>query len=190
MANLKSISGYVDVWDSYDNDLNQKRWNLLLGFIRLAPEGKILDVGERNPFTEILEQHFNRKIEDTGLLNLDTEKLQGSYKTIFCFEVIEHLMNPLFFMRNCFEILEDEGRMYISTPLRRPGLLRDNETHFNEYKPKELHILFDRAEFKINRLRVVRHIPSSWLLKGIRPALRYLFFGRNIQVELSKKINR
>ncbi|MFQ5822873.1 MAG: methyltransferase domain-containing protein [bacterium] len=189
MTNLKSIPGYVDVWDNYDSDLNRKRWNLLLEFIKLSPEGKILDIGERNPFTEILEQHFKRRIENTGLLDLDTEKLQGSYKTIFCFEVIEHLMNPLFFMRNCLEILEDESKMYISTPLRKPEVLRDNETHFNEYRPKELHRLFNKAGFKINRLRIVRHIPSSWLFKGIRPALRYLFFGRNIQVELNKKFS-
>ncbi|MFQ5706465.1 MAG: methyltransferase domain-containing protein [bacterium] len=188
MSDLKSIPGYVNVWDeNYVTDLNQKRWKLLLDFIAIDPQGKVLDIGERNPFTEMLEQHFAVKIEDTGLLDLDTEKLKGRYTTIFCFEVIEHLMNPLFFMQNCHDILEDGGKMYLSTPLRNPDLFRDNEKHFKEYTPKELGELFARADFKIDRLRIVRHIPTKWLLRGIRPALRYLFFGRNLQIQISKK---
>lgn len=187
MSDVKSISGYVDVWDdNYVSDLNRNRWRLLLDFIDFDLKGRALDIGERNPFTEQLEQHFHIKIADTGLIDLDTEKLQGRYETIFCFEVLEHLMNPLFFMQNCREVLEKNGKIFLSTPLRNPNFLQDNETHFKEYRSLELRQLSERAGFHINRLHVVKHIPKSWIFRGIRPALRYLFFGRNIQVELQK----
>jgi SAM-dependent methyltransferase len=187
MSEVKNIPGYIDVWgDDYASGLNRNRWRLLLDFIDFGSNGKALDIGERNPFTEQMEQRFHIKIDDTGLLDLDTEKLQGKYNTIFCFEVLEHLMNPLFFMQNCYEVLEKQGKMFISTPLRNPDFLRDNETHFNEYRPKELQQLCARVGFHINRLHVVKHIPKRWLFKGMRPALRYLIFGRNIQVELQK----
>lgn len=187
MPDVKSIPGYIDVWGyNYASNLNRNRWRLLLDFIDFDLNGKALDIGERNPFTEQIEQRFHIKIDDTGMIDLDIVKLQGRYKTIFCFEVLEHLMNPLFFMRNCYEVLENHGRMFLSTPLKNPDFLQDNETHFKEYRPKELQKLFDRAGFHINRLQVVKHIPKSWIFKGIRPALRYFIFGRNIQIELQK----
>jgi len=187
LTDLKSIPGYVDVWDEeFVSELDHNRWKLIFDFIESVPDGAALDIGERNPFTEQLEKKFNVKINDTGLVDLDSEKLNGKYKTIFCFEVLEHLMNPLFFMKSCHEVLEENGSMFLSTPLINPDFLRDNEHHFIEYRPKEMKQLFQRSGFAVKKIRVVRHIPKAWLLTGIRPALRYLFFGRNIQVEITK----
>lgn len=71
-----------------------RRYEATMNFIGNREFGKILDIGERNPFTLRLEEKHAISVENTQG-DLDTIELKGSYNTVLCLEVIEHLMNPL-----------------------------------------------------------------------------------------------
>lgn len=91
--------------------------------------GKILDVG--------CTQNFNRFLtgDVTGLDVIRPKELPGNYKafilgdakdikhlvqnkfnTITALELIEHLPNYVQFLKDCYEILEDEGVLILSAP--------------------------------------------------------------------------
>jgi hypothetical protein len=78
--------------------LPKKRYNKTLDFLLkvLPPPAKILDLGVRNPFTEIMEQNgytvFNTKGED---LDLNPEIINDyEVDAVTSFEIFEHLLSP------------------------------------------------------------------------------------------------
>lgn len=146
--------------------------------------GKALDIGVRNPLTEVLENQYRIRIDNTNI-DLDVGRLSGKYATIFCFEVLEHLFNPLHFLMEARRVLEDDGRLFLSTPKGRPHFLWF-EHHFHEFHVRELKHLFERAGFAIVRLKYYRIRPLWRAFTGFRPFLR-LLVERKCIVELKKQ---
>lgn len=164
--------------------INNTRFKHTLSFIGDHTSKLALDIGERNPLTPLLEEKLKINIQNTNI-DLDVENLSGQYDTIFCFEIIEHLMNPLHLLieiRNC---LKGNGICYISTPICKPHFLWDPH-HFTEYDHHRLNALVNRAGFEIIRYKVVRSRPLFWYLGGIRPLIRF-FVNKTILIELRKK---
>lgn len=93
-------------------------------------------------------------------------------------------MNPLSFMLVLKELLLPEGSLYLSTPTRKPGFLRDKEHHFHKFHRNELDALLAKAGFKIVNERIINSVPWHWCFKGFRPILRYLYFNRTLLIEL------
>lgn len=161
-------------------NINKIRWEKTLKF--LQPFKNIesgLDIGDRSPLTNLLEEYFNTKFDNTEI-DLDEEGLSGNYNIITSFEVIEHLFNPLFHLKQVKKVLDENGILYLSTPLLKPEILQSPE-HFHEMTFESLNTLTKMAGFKISRFKVVRVRPFS--VKGFRMILRY-FFERIIFLEL------
>jgi 2-polyprenyl-3-methyl-5-hydroxy-6-metoxy-1,4-benzoquinol methylase len=102
-------------------------------------------------------------------------KHENLYRTVFCFEVLEHLQNPLLFLRNVKKIMRTDGVLYLSTP-NRPRWMWP-EFHFNEMSPERL----DRWILKPLGLKIVKKgfikAPFKPTLKdfiGFRPILRMI----------------
>ncbi len=63
-----------------------------------------------------------RRARDKGLnvlqgdLNRDMEYQDGSFKCIFGLSVLEHLLNPCNYLRECYRCLEKDGVLVILTP--------------------------------------------------------------------------
>ena len=80
------------------NKLPQKRYNHTIEFLQkvLPAPAKILDLGVRNPFSEIMEQHgytvYNTQGEDLDLL-YDLVK-EFDVDAVCAFEIFEHLVAP------------------------------------------------------------------------------------------------
>ena len=146
-----------------------------------------LDIGVRNPLTEILENHFSIKIENTNI-DLDMDHLTGQYDTIFCFEVLEHLFNPLHFLLEAHESLKVEGRLFLSTPKGKPHFLWFKH-HFHEFHRRELVKLIERAGFQIVRMEYKRIYPLWKGFLGFRPFLR-LLMERKCLLELQRNNRR
>lgn len=155
----------------------------ILTFIGKRDIGKALDIGVRNPVSEILEKHFQKRITNTDI-DLDVGSLSGQYDTIFCFEILEHLFNPLHFLLEAHKILKKDGRLYLSTPKGKPHFLW-TEYHFHEFHKRELINLIERAGFQIVRIEYHRVLPISKGFTGLRPFLR-MFLQRKCMVELRK----
>lgn len=153
----------------------KKRARKYLEFIDEFPE-PILDIGMRNQVTELVEEGLCSPIEGTqeSEFNFDFRTNQKTYGTVLCFEVLEHIMNPLNFMLNIHKLLPHDGVLYISTPKLFLGVLQSPH-HFTEYKIPKAEILFEYAGFRIEKRSLCVAYPLWWGTTGFRPAFRVLF---------------
>ncbi len=137
-------------------------------------QGPFLDIGTWSQATDILAQKFGEQIDSTGEtdFNFSVTAPQKSYKTIFCFEVIEHLMNPLTFMHELHNLLADDGMLALSTPTRKPAV---EKVHFTEYTKRSLYFLFAEAGFQTVKYQVGHAFPWWWHFTGVRPLYRLFF---------------
>ena len=137
------------------------------------------DLGENNPLKEMI----NLKIESLKI-DFDYKAIANKYKTIFCFEVLEHLFNPLFALESMKNALLKDGFIYLSTPCQ-PHFIWGKH-HFHEIDTGRLMWLFDRAELKIIKQGKAT-IAGKWYnhIQGVRPLIR--LFQKTRLYKLSKK---
>lgn len=159
----------------YENSFPNKRYKETLEFLEAnvpAPE-KILDLGVKNPFSEIMEDHNyevqNTKGED---LDLNTEAVQTSAsKVVTAFEIFEHLVSP-------FHVLKDISanklvatvplKLWFSSAYRSTTDKRDR--HYHEFEDWQFDWLLEKAGWKIISRKKWTN-PVNKL--GLRPILRY-----------------
>lgn len=151
-------------------------------FIR--PMGECADIGCSNAKMEYIKSKFNIDVTQVNTKDFNYDYIGVAYKnkfdTIFCFEVLEHLQNPLFFMGQLKEMLKPGGIIYLSTP-GRPKILW-TEHHFMEYKPNHLKKwILDPLELMVVRRKKIRTPHTVWFhLSGLRPFLRIFLNFTNI----------
>ena len=160
-----------------------RRYQVTLDFIGDKQMGRVLDIGERNPFTKRLEGAHGVSIENTSG-DLDTIELSGSFDTVLCLEVIEHLMNPLQLLLQIHKVLNHDGSIFLSTPKHKPHFLWGRH-HFTEMDEYRLKALVNRAGFQVVRKQLFRTMPFWWYLTGVRPFLR-MFHNKVFLLELKK----
>ena len=174
-------SPYRNILDEHDGEKvrNQIRWHKTTKFILAgsAPEPwtipDCLDIGDRSILTERLESLFRAYFASTTV-DLDVEKLPAlGFDVITCFEVMEHLFNPLHCLLEMTKCLMPGGRIYLSTPRFKPHFLWG--THFHEMSDRSLFALLDRAGLRIVRKQKIFIMPWRSLLTGFRPWLRLIF---------------
>jgi 2-polyprenyl-3-methyl-5-hydroxy-6-metoxy-1,4-benzoquinol methylase len=87
---------------------------------------------------------------------IETSSFQaGSFDIIAFFDVIEHVRNPLLFMKKVSELLKVYGKVFIVTPSLDSGSARLLQKHWMEYKvehlfyfnQKSLRLLFEKTGF-------------------------------------------
>lgn len=133
--------------------------------------GHILDIGERNNLTNYIEDKLNVSCENTKSdldYSIDYDLEIEKFDVIFCFEVIEHLLNPRLFFDNLYKITKDDGKVILSYP-SRPKIFWNNEEHFHEYDRLRFNYLLKKTGFRIVRKKniYVKRTPN-----GIRPLIR------------------
>ena len=135
----------------------------------------VLDLGPTNALARELEARDGVRIEHTDHHDLDRERVPafrpGPYAAITAFEILEHVMNPLFVLDGCREVLRPDGVLYVSVP-RRNGcewLFGKSPEHFHEFAPDELRWVLDKAGFEIESFSAAN---TSALGLGVRPLLR------------------
>ena len=156
----------------------------------LPKSDKILDIGPHSDMTEFLDSVFQTKAHNTEARNLDEDwswDIDKDFDVIWCFEVIEHLANPLWFLRQCAECLNDNGVMFISFP-QRPKFLWNNRHHFHEIDHRRWEWLIGQAGFKIERplhrtfvlYYKLYHFSWKYFIMGLRSPLRMLWPATNL----------
>ena len=154
----------------------RRRFAATLGSLDAILE-PLLDLGPPNALARELTRRFGVRVEDTGSHDLDRERLRdflpGPYATITSFEFLEHVLNPLFVLDGCRELLRPDGVLYLSVPRRNAWewLFGKSPEHFHEFAPDELRWLLDKAGFEVERWQ--EHNTSE-LGFGVRPLLRRL----------------
>lgn len=158
----------------YENSFPNKRFKETLQFLtKVTPApADILDLGVKNPFSEIMEKQgysvTNTQGED---LDLDTSAVQNtSAEIVTAFEIFEHLLAP-------FNVLKDikASKLVASVPLRlwfSPAYRNKNDSwdrHYHEFEDWQFDWLLEKAGWEIKE----RHKWTNPVNKlGIRPLLR------------------
>jgi 2-polyprenyl-3-methyl-5-hydroxy-6-metoxy-1,4-benzoquinol methylase len=81
---------------------------------------------------------------------LEKSKLYGPFDAIVSFETLENLPNPDEFLNQCFNNLQEGGRLIISTPNQIVSSIENLnkwEFHEKEYTPKEFYTILQKAGF-------------------------------------------
>jgi SAM-dependent methyltransferase len=138
----------------------------------------VLDLGPPNALARVIAGEHGVTMEHTDQHDLDRESLRdvrpGPWATITGFEILEHLMNPLFVLDGCRDVLQPDGVLYLSVPRRHPWekLFGKSPEHFHEFAPDELRWLLEKARFRVERWV---ELNTTELSPGLRPLLRRLF---------------
>lgn len=158
------------------------RWKHTEKFI--IPKSDIshgLDIGDRTGLTCRLEKLFKVRFDSTDI-DLDVEPLNGEYDIVTSFEVLEHLFNPLYNLLEIKKVLKPQGVFYLSTPLRKPEIIKTPE-HFHEMSEDELMNIIERSGLYVIRKQLIRVRPFYKYFLGIRPIIRSIY-ERVILLEL------
>jgi len=114
-------------------------------------ETAVLDIAEPNKAGEVIANFFDHSLSNTSG-NLDTDEWtcpKRRYEYVYCFEVLEHLLNPLLFLEQ-LRNHAPKAKVFITVPYH---ILRQHwgMNHFHEMDLMRLHYLFKLAGMKINR---------------------------------------
>jgi len=171
--------GYCKISDKNDIRLFKK----IVKFIGKV-NGKCADISEENIKMEYIKNHFNIEVDQIIAGDLNFDKLTGQYDTIFCFEILEHLQNPLWFMKQLKSILKPRGKIFLSMP-GRPSYLW-GKYHFHEMMPNHFYKwILAPLGMKYNRKQSFKIVTSAlpFYFSGVRPIIR-LFYNYSIIYEI------
>jgi len=162
------------LWSSNPKYLKKFVDKRVLPFLNIDSNTFCLDMGETNPRMEYLKKTLKLKVFNIESDDFNYDGLYGHQKAdaVFAFEVIEHLQNPLWFMRELKELTN--GSIYVIIPCNPRWLW--HEKHFFEMDRKH----FEKWILKPLDLKIVRYkrifFTPSWkkYLIGFRPFLRLL----------------
>jgi|GEM_PF-2981509 len=150
--------------------------------------GRILDIGERNPLTRKLEDHFGIEIDNTiGDLDETFIPNRFEYDVIIFSQVIEHLFNPLFCLENIKRVMHKNSVLIIGTPIK-PGHITTNFRHFHEMDEYRFKKLIQRAGLRIiDWQKNYAYNNINWKsFTGVRPFLK-MFYKRTSYVKCIKQ---
>jgi len=152
----------------------EKRYNETLALLKqfVKPQDTILDLGVRNPFTEVMEENHYKIINTNGEdLDYQYHHLKNIDATfVTALEILEHLVNPM-------EVLKHlPGKKLLATvPMRLwfapayKSKTDPRDVHYHEFEDWQFDMLLEKAGWKI----IYRHRWTHPTHKiGIRPLLR------------------
>ncbi len=160
----------------YEGKYPKKRYKHTLRFLQnnISAESHILDLGVKNPFSEILEENGFKVTNTQGEdLDLDTSAvLSDTYDVVTAFEIFEHLVSP-------FNVLKDikATKLIASVPLKLwfASAYRSKEDerdrHYHEFEDWQFDWLLEKAGWKIKKREKFTNPVKK---VGIRPILRRL----------------
>ena len=172
-----------------------QRMRHTLAFLQGGAPGPLLDIGPANDFGRELGEKLGVSVAHTeGDLDFDGWRPvppppDGGYPTVLCFEVIEHLMNPLFFLTRLRAFTGPGTRLYVTYPLRPRPFWSD--IHWHEIDRRRFRFLVEQAGWRIERYRQVSLWREwSFYLTGLRPFLRLTIGKTRSQMYELRRVER
>ncbi|MAX69487.1 MAG: methyltransferase [Flavobacteriaceae bacterium] len=158
----------------YEKTFPNKRFKLTLQFLKkhIDPSETILDLGVKNPFSEIMISE-GYVVENTKGEDLDEDRStieNSSAEVVTAFEIFEHLLSP-------YEVLKSikSQKLVISVPMRLwfASAYRSKtdkwDRHYHEFEDWQLDWLLEKTGWKIiDRQQWTNPVKKF----GIRPFLR------------------
>lgn len=158
----------------YEGNFPNKRYKNTLGFLMdsVPPPTRVLDLGVKNPFSELMETNGYEVTNTTGEdLDFDTTAVKHSMADVVtAFEIFEHLISP-------FNVLRDiqAEKLVATVPLRlwfSPAYRSKTDKwdrHYHEFEDWQFDWLLEKAGWEIKQ-RCKWTNPVNKI--GFRPLLR------------------
>lgn len=158
----------------YEGSFPNKRYEHTLRFLQeqVPPPARILDLGVRNPFSEIMEKAGYSVSNTSGEdLDLNTGAVTSAQEEVVtAFEIFEHLIAPFNVLKNI-----NAPKLVASVPLRlwfSPAYQSKTDPwdrHFHEFEDWQFDWLLEKAGWEIK----ATHKWTNPVNKiGVRPLLR------------------
>jgi SAM-dependent methyltransferase len=173
----------INPLDNPDHKANPLRKAITLKHLSRGLPAPVLDIGQSG-FSEEMRELLGVEIRNTRH-DLDVGTIEGQWGSILCFEVLEHLGNPLHLLLQMRGALAPGGFIWLSTPLIarwRPDSFRAGN-HVFEFSRPQLEFLLHRGGLRIAEEYTFRYKPVAAYLRGLRPLVR-LFSDRCILLKL------
>ena len=175
-------------------DFNNQEWtfrkqrlNYFYKFVEVK-DGNILVAGH-GAFEDSLARGANL---ENIIGDYDSKPLTKHYVSkpdaVYCFEVLEHLINPGILLNMIRSKMSKDTPLYVSFPTGRPMFLWTNG-HFHEFQMKRAEKMFEMAGLEVVKRAKTGIIWRKWheYFKGVRPFLRLFFPLRCAMYELRVK---
>lgn len=158
----------------YENTFPEKRFKKTLEFLEtvVTPPANILDLGVKNPFSKIMEDHHYKVTNTEGEdLDIDFNAVKSTeYDLVTAFEIFEHLVAPY----NILKAIQAKKlvatvplKLWFSNAYKSNTDLRDR--HYHEFEDWQFDWLLEKAGWNI-KARDKWTNPVNKI--GIRPILR------------------
>ncbi len=177
MATSETLSPFYH-WTEKDHNqenLNTRHrlrcYQKFIGRERFGEYERVRDIGRPNYVGRGLGIRWNTGHDlDKGLIRNSAES-----DVICCFEVLNHIMNPLLLLEDCYRSLSPNGRLYLSVP--KLWLVPWHHCHYDFviYDPERLERLFRYVGFEVVRRETHNPWPWYFMFYGVRPFFRVLF---------------
>ncbi|MFC1685672.1 class I SAM-dependent methyltransferase [Nanoarchaeota archaeon] len=171
--------------------------------------GKLCDVGSGNGSNSLAFQkkgykvtvldkdsfYFDRlrsKGVECKKINLDQSKFpfkQGEIDFFFAKSIIEHLKEPLDFLKEANRCLKKGGKIFLLTPDWNKNFndFYNDPTHKSPFTKRSMVMALNMAGFKVIKVRNFKNVPYLWRFFPIK-AFDIDWFGSNNFLAVAKKI--
>ena len=159
----------------YEKSYPSKRFKLTFQFLKkhVSANSKILDLGVKNPFTEIMLKN-GYTVENTYGEDLDedvTTILKSDAEVVTAFEIFEHLLSPYSVLKNIKAnklVASVPLKLWFASAYRSKNDMRDR--HYHEFEDWQFDWLIEKSGWVIKD-RAKWTNPTNKI--GIRPLLRF-----------------
>lgn len=139
----------------------------------------VLDIGHPNEFSHRLAMMYDniRVVNTAGDLNsvMWETLFGGKFNMIWCFHVIEHLLNPLLFLQLLKGYCHKDTRIIITYPVGK----YQYDCHWYQIPRKKFIQLVNMAGYEIVKYkRVFPWRNWRYIFFKVRPFLRFVIFGQ------------
>ncbi|MEC7173207.1 MAG: methyltransferase [Bacteroidota bacterium] len=173
----------------YKNNSHRKRFQKTLDFLNqhIDPTSFILDLGIKNPLSELMQAH-GHKVENTHGEDLDenqTALINSKAEVVTAFEILEHLLSPYQVLKSIKAnklVASVPLKLWFSRSYRSKADLRDR--HFHEFEDWQFDWLLEKTGWRIVASQKWINPPESF---GFRSLLRY--FTPRHYIVYAEKIN-
>ena len=157
----------------YENTYPNKRFQKTLEFLNkhIQAPSNILDLGVKNPFSEIMLKE-GYKVTNTSGQDLDEkfDIVKENFEVVTAFEIFEHLLNPYTISKNIQAkklVATVPLKLWFSDAYRSKTDMRDR--HYHEFEDWQFDWLLEKSGWEIkDRLKWTNPVKKV----GIRPILR------------------
>lgn len=164
------------IWDGCSQQRNDVALKQIDRYLPGDEEHPALDVGCGNSLMRqmLVERYGEIETSDIDLdLYCYPYEWESRFRTVFSFEVLEHLLNPLHHLQELWRITKPGYNLYLTTPndyslvykLQHLLSIR-HPTHFHQFNIRDLREVFKHARWEIVEMRKY-HRPDTGMISKI-----------------------